>query len=245
MNTTADSIALPTRVRVHLVDEDEFSRSAIAAQFNEANDLLLETCFNTVDQPLIEESYAPPDVLLVNVRSRDFSADCNLSEAVSKLPETKVALLTMNPSMEFLDDAYESGVAAVISKCMVSAGLPNYIRAIAEGYWIFIRPDTGGPCAAEPLREGLYKAYLRGLNARDQEIVRYVALGLTNLQIARKTHQSEGTVKKRLGDILTELGLFKRVHLALIACDAGIVRAKDLTATLPEDQRLVNPEPAK
>ncbi|MCS3494507.1 DNA-binding NarL/FixJ family response regulator [Arthrobacter sp. JUb119] len=238
MNGTLNNVTSADKIRIHLVDEDGYSRSAITAQLGEASDLALEACFNTVEQSLTQKSFSAPDILLINILHPDLLSDHALSEAVSTLPETKVVLLTMNPSMDVLDDAYDSGIAGVISKRMVSAGLPNYIRAIAEGYWLFIRPETGGPCAAEPLREGLYKHYLRNLETADQEIVRYVALGLTNAQIAKEVHQSEGTVKKRLFDILAELGLSKRVHLALVACDAGIVRTKDLLATLAEDLRL-------
>lgn len=221
-------------IRVHLVDEDLYSRSAITAQLSEASDLVLETCFNTVEESLAQKDFSPPDVLLINILRSDLLADHRLGEAVLTLPEVKIILLTMNPSMEVLEDAYESGIAGVLSKRMASTELSTYIRVVVEGHWLFIRPENSRPRISSPLREGLYKRYLRNLDADEQQIVRYVALGLTNSQIAHKVHQSEGTVKKRLFNILAELGLSKRVHLTLLACDAKIVGAKDLISTLPD-----------
>lgn len=231
--------ALPdSQVRVHLVDADCFSRKGVAAQLNETNDLLVEDCFFSLEEYLKHRGIVPPDVLLISLPDSDPMSDRYLREVVSNFSETKIALLTINPTMQVLDDAYDSGIAGVISKHMIGVELPNYIRAIAEGYWVFIRPLSGGPCAKNPLREGLYKAYLRSLNPRDQAIVQRVALGMTNSQIARETFMSEGAIKKRLLDIFTDLGITKRVHLTLFACDAGTIRAKDLVKSLPESLRL-------
>ncbi|RBL98905.1 hypothetical protein C1H84_16840 [Glutamicibacter soli] len=233
-NDQFPAAAVP-KTRIHLVDADAFSRSAIISQLGETSDLIVESHYDTVAEALSQKEFQTPDMLLINSENNDPMSNQGINAAVRDLSRCKVALLTLGSSMQTLNDAYESGIAGVISKRMVSAGLATYVRAIAEGYWVFMRPEAGGPTGGYPLREGIYKSYIRNLSPLSYDILRHVALGLTNAQIARRVLVSEGTVKKRLTDMCFELGISKRVHLTVIACDAGVVRAKDLLSLNPEE----------
>ncbi|MGO2031411.1 helix-turn-helix transcriptional regulator [Glutamicibacter sp. BW77] len=69
---------------------------------------------------------------------------------------------------------------------------------------------------------------MRNLSERDRSLVRLVAAGLTNVQISRISHISEGSMKLHLARILEQLNVTNRVQLAVIATESGLVSLADL-----------------
>ncbi|UYQ77345.1 LuxR C-terminal-related transcriptional regulator [Glutamicibacter sp. JL.03c] len=212
------------------MDSDEFSRTAILSQLNAASDLKVEASFVNIDTALSQKDFPAPDMVLINTADAELLENQSIGQAINHLPQSKIALLAANPSMQSLDDAYEMGIAGVISKRVGTAQLAHYVRAMIQGYWVFIRPESGAPKGRCSGLESRYKKYIRALDPLKQQLLRCVALGMTNSQIAEKVFISEGAVKRYLTDMCLDLGISKRVQLTLIASDAGLVTAADLIA---------------
>jgi DNA-binding NarL/FixJ family response regulator len=93
---------------------------------------------------------------------------------------------------------------------------PSVTRRLVEE---FVRT----PHAAAPARPG--QPDLRAVTAREREVLGLIARGLSNAEIARQLSISPATTKTHVGHLLTKLGARDRVHLVILAYQAGIATA--------------------
>ncbi|MFC0419230.1 response regulator transcription factor [Glutamicibacter ardleyensis] len=99
---------------------------------------------------------------------------------------------------------------------------------LLAGYQLFARPVDGWEATSRIVRRSSKQAIVRNLSERDRSLVRLVAAGLTNVQISRISHISEGSMKLHLARILEQLNVTNRVQLAVIATESGLVSPADL-----------------
>ncbi|PCC35226.1 hypothetical protein CIK74_08880 [Glutamicibacter sp. BW77] len=99
---------------------------------------------------------------------------------------------------------------------------------LLAGYQLFARPVDGWEATSRIVRRSSKQAIVRNLSERDRSLVRLVAAGLTNVQISRISHISEGSMKLHLARILEQLNVTNRVQLAVIATESGLVSLADL-----------------
>lgn len=153
------------------------------------------------------------DVLLLDLSmERNSLADISVLAA-----KTKVVVVTANERTEDAISAVRAGASAVVFKRYAVATLMDAIRAAAGGLtWL---PPTVQAVAVGLLRGGQPDA----LTAREVDVVRHVARGLRNAEIAAELFISEQTVKTHLANIFQKLGVRDRVALALYASRVGIV----------------------
>ena len=167
-----------------------------------------------------------PDVVILDIEMPGDGADgLSAAEAIAaESPETAVIILTMHADQEHLDRAVAAGVRGYVLK---SGGLPELvgaIRAVAEG----------GSAIDPKLMTGFLRRYrerynplLSGPNAltsREVEVLKLLAAGYSNKEIARKLGVSASTVKNRLSVIFQKLNVTDRVAAALVAHNSGLVR---------------------
>lgn len=230
MNDLTGSGDSASAERFYLIDDDPFSRSAIAASLEEFFGSEVRV-FNEWSDAAACDQEQHPNVVLVNLHHWDEQLLDALPDIVVQFSHSKVVLLVSNPTMQLLDEAFDCGMAGVLQKNIDPAELVAHLRSIIRGYWVFVRPGEGGPGPTAQLREGFYRTLLRERPERDLQIVRGVALGLTNRQIGQEVHMSESNVKVRVNRILVSLNLTSRTQLSLVAADAGLVRVRDLLKT--------------
>ena len=167
-----------------------------------------------------------PDVVILDIEMPGEGADgLSAAEAIAaESPETAVIILTMHADQEHLDRAVAAGVRGYVLK---SAGLGELVGAV--------RAVVDGGSAIDPkLMTGFLRRYrdrhkplLSGPNAltgREVEVLKLLAAGYSNKEIARRLGVSASTVKNRLSVIFQKLNVTDRVAAALIAHDAGLVK---------------------
>ncbi len=154
----------------------------------------------------------PSDLLLLDLQMERWSfADI---EPLSK--EVGIVVITASERTEDALRAIRLGARAVVQKRFASETLMDAIRAAAEGLtWL---PPTLQAELAKQWREPEAKV----LSPREREIVRLVALGLHNAEIAKKLFISEVTVKTHLNNIFQKLSVRDRVGLVLFAIRVGM-----------------------
>ena len=130
---------------------------------------------------------------------------------------TCVVILTMSEEPENMLAAIRTGARAVVFKRFAVETLIEAIRAVSEGH-VWLPPAMQARVVAR-LREPAPDP----LSEREREVVRHVALGLRNAEVAKKLFVSEETVKKHLNTIFQKLGVRDRVELTLAAIRAGII----------------------
>lgn len=142
-------------------------------------------------------------------------------EAVPKFraefPETQIVVLTMNNEPAYARTALSSGVLGYVLKESADAELIEAVRAAVAGER-YLNPRLGAKVAAEPP-----PGPPDGLSQRELEILRMIALGHTNAQVAEELFLSVRTVETHRAHIQQKLGLTDRSELVRYALDKGLV----------------------
>jgi two-component system, NarL family, response regulator NreC len=142
-------------------------------------------------------------------------------EAIPKLrsefPETQIVVLTMQNEPAYARSALGAGVLGYVLKESADAELVQAIRAAVAGEQ-YLNPRLGAKVAAEPL-----PCPPDGLSDRELEILRLIALGYTNSQVAEELFLSVRTVETHRAHIQQKLGLSDRAELVRYALDRKLV----------------------
>jgi two-component system response regulator NreC len=142
-------------------------------------------------------------------------------EAIPKLradfPETQIVVLTMQNEPAYARSALGAGVLGYVLKESADAELVEAIHAAVAGQQ-YLNPRLGAKLAAEPL-----PGPPDGLSDRELEILRLIALGYTNSQVAEELFLSVRTVETHRAHIQQKLGLSDRAELVRYALDRKLV----------------------
>ncbi len=134
-----------------------------------------------------------------------------------EFPDTQIVVLTMQNEPAYARSAMSSGVLGYVLKESADAELVEAIRAAVAGER-YLNPRLGARLAAEPL-----PGPPDGLSERELEILRLIALGYTNSQIADELFLSIRTVETHRAHIQQKLGLSDRAELVRYALDRKLV----------------------
>ena len=173
-----------------------------------------------------------PDVLLMDIRMPVLDGIEATREIVRLGGPTRVLILTTFDHDKYLYEAMRAGAAGFIVKDARRDQLIHAIRVTAEGDALLapnlVRRLIEDFCHRPPPGPGP-PAALAGLTERDLDVLRHVARGLSNAEIAATLFISEATVKTHLAHTMTKLGLRDRVQAVVLAYDTGLRRPGDMT----------------
>jgi len=164
-----------------------------------------------------------PDVLVLDIRMPGMDGLSLLRQMKKEKLSTRVVLLTGALDEEELAEAVRLGVRGLVLKEMAPKLLVQCIRQVHAGeLWLEKRSVTN---ALEKLlqREAGQREVAQLLTPREIEIVKQVAAGLRNIEIAKRLFISEGTVKMHLHNIYQKLGVDSRIKLTRYAQEKGLV----------------------
>lgn len=154
----------------------------------------------------------PCDFLLLDLQMERWSMD-DIPRLARK---TMVLVLTASESVESGITALRLGARAIVQKRFAIETLVAAIRAVEEGHvWM--------PPALQAAFTRLDNPGGKRLTARESEIVRFVAIGMRNAEVAERLSVSENTVKTHLSNIFHKLGLRDRLELTHYAIRSGLI----------------------
>ncbi len=165
-----------------------------------------------------------PDVVLMDVRMPGLGGieATRLVTAVHTPP--RVLVLTTFDLDEVVYDALRAGASAFLLKDAPEERLTAAIRVVADGGSLFA-PSVTRRLVAEFARQGPAASVdLGGLTDRETEVLRLVARGLSNAEIAAELFVTENTVKTHVARMLMKLGVRDRVQAVVAAYESGLVR---------------------
>jgi DNA-binding NarL/FixJ family response regulator len=204
----ADGVPL----RVMVVDDHALVRAAIRQAIS-AHGIEVVAEAATAAAALETASEVRPDVLLLDLGLPDRSGLQVLRELRDRLPDTKVVVLTVSGSPRDVHEAVRVGAAGYLTKDLDPAALFRAIDGIRHGQLAMSRA-----IATEALRE-LRHDWVRARNGfgdcltvREEEVLRLVADGLTDRQIAARLGVSRRTAEAHVGHILHKLGARNRAQ---------------------------------
>ncbi|MFJ2933510.1 response regulator [Streptomyces sp. NPDC087219] len=134
----------------------------------------------------------------------------------------KVVVITTFENDDYVTAALSAGASGFVLKRLPVRQIAEAVRVVAAGEAILFPATLRRMVAARPLdsAEALPKAALTG---REEEVLRLMATGLSNPEIAESLTVSLETVKTHVGNVLTKLGAQNRTHAVVIAYESGLV----------------------
>ncbi len=177
-----------------------------------------------------------PDVVLMDIRMPELDGLEAARRILSGTPEDgapKILMLTTFDLDEYVYEALRAGASGFLLKDTPPEQLVSAIRVIAEGEAL-LSPSITRRVIAEFVKGSGPKPQaqfprLQVLTARELEVMKAIARGLSNAEIAKELFVSETTVKTHVARILMKLGLRDRVQAVVLAYEAGVVQPGDHT----------------
>ncbi|WP_283136486.1 response regulator [Rhizohabitans arisaemae] len=212
-------------IRVLIVDDEALVRSGLRMILEVADDIEVVAEAETGVEAVAAVARHWPQVVLMDVRMPRMDGVTALRE-INRLPNPpKVVMLTTFDRDEYVYGALRAKAVGFLLKDTAPRDLIAAVRTVAEGS-AMLSPavtkrmlDAFAGQQASDIR--VARERLAVLTDRERHVVRAVARGLSNGEIARELAMSETTVKSHVSRSLTKLGLANRVQIALLVRDAG------------------------
>ena len=208
-------------VKVLVVDDQRLVREGIASLLSIQEGM--SVVGTAVDgQEAVEKALAlAPDVVLMDVRMPVMDGIAATLQIRRKLPGCQVLMLTTFDDEEYVVKSLQAGATGYLLKDIPAADLAQAIHLIRAGIYQ-LSPSVAGKLVGQlgvKSRPAAPPPPEHDLTERELEVLRLIAGGATNREIAEALVVSEGTVKNHVSNILSRLGLRDRIQAALYAYD--------------------------
>ena len=206
-----------TPIRLVIVDDHPLVRRGLCELFAAEGDIDVVDAVGDGDEAVRSVLALQPDVVLMDVSMPDIDGIEATRRVLAVRPETRVVMLTSFAEHERVIEALDSGAIGYILKDAESDELVRGVRAAAAG------DSPLSPRAARALvtaRRG--RRPFEELTARELDVLKLVARGLSNKQIAWRLAISEKTVKAHMTSIFGRIGVGDRTQAALWAQRHGL-----------------------
>ncbi|MEH0928770.1 response regulator transcription factor [Micromonospora sp. CPCC 205558] len=212
-------------IRVVVVDDEHLVRAGLRLILEAAEDITVVGEAADGAGALEQAHRLRPDVVLLDVRMPGVDGLTVAPDVVSAGP--KVIMLTTFDLDEYVHRALRAGAVGFLLKDTPPRELAAAVRTVAAGNAMLAPTVTRRLISSfaerGPARRDAARQRLAPLTARELEIVREVARGLGNAEIARRLTMSEATVKAHVSRALTKLQAGNRVQLAILVHDADLL----------------------
>jgi DNA-binding NarL/FixJ family response regulator len=168
-----------------------------------------------------------PDVVLMDIRMPDLDGISATRELLAAFPEVKVVILTTFEQDDYIFGALSAGASGFLLKRTRPEELIAAIHTIAAGDSLLSPPVTSRVIermAGQAPPDAARDARLDELTPRETEVLKLVARGLSNAEIATDLVIEESTVKTHLKRVLAKLGVRDRVQAVIFAYESGLTR---------------------
>lgn len=164
-----------------------------------------------------------PDLVLMDLKMPGVNGIEATRQIRARWPQIKVLVLTTYDDDEWIFDAIRAGAAGYLLKDTPRADVIKAVRGTLEGK-AFVDPAVAGKLLGQLNSQAPQPAtqITDKLTGREVDILRLVARGLTNADIATRLHLSEGTVRNHMSAILAKLELADRTQAAVLALKHGL-----------------------
>lgn len=169
-----------------------------------------------------------PDVILMDIALPDILG-IEATRAIKKvLPKTQVLALTMHESDEYFFEMLNAGASGYVPKKAAPTELLNAIRVVNVG-GVYLYPSLAKTLVKDYLTRvetGDERSAYDGLTEREREVLKLIADGLSNQEVAERLVISVKTVERHRANILAKLGLHSRTELVKYAIRKGLIEVE-------------------
>ena len=201
-------------IRVVVVDDHPLLRKGIAALVNAETDMKLVAEASTGVEAIRQFRQHRPDITLMDLQMPDMNGIDATTAIRQEFPDARIIVLTTYAGDVQVVRALKAGARGYLLKAEVNEELLETIRCVHAGHRR-IPPEVAAEVAEYMAREAL--------SEREVEVLRLVAAGNANKEIAARLSIGEDTVKRHMTNILAKLQANDRTHAVTIALKRGII----------------------
>jgi DNA-binding NarL/FixJ family response regulator len=212
-------------IRIALVDDQALVRSGFRLILEAQSDFEIVGEAENGREAIELARVATIDVVLMDVRMPELDGIEATARILADRPDTRVLILTTFDLDEYVARALRAGASGFLLKDVRPAQLADAIRVVAAGDALL------APTVTRRLLDRFAASLDAGpspdlacLTERELEILKLIAEGLSNAEIADRLFLGESTVKTHVSSVLRKLGVRDRVQAVIAAYDAGLVR---------------------
>ena len=211
-------------IRVLVVDDHAVVRAGLRRVLDAESDIETVGEAANADRAVFEAIEHKPDVVLMDVMMPGKSGIEGMPALMQAVPDAKVLILSMQDDPRYVQEAFDAGASGYVLKEAADTEVVAAVRAVAAGER-YVHPALGArlieAAAAERKR-----AEVDPLSEREREVLRLLALGHTNQEIAKMLYISVRTAETHRAHIMQKLGLASRAELVRYALSEGLLDEK-------------------
>ena len=201
-------------IRILTVDDHALLREGIAALLAAERDMRVVGAAANGREALQQFRLLRPDIVLMDLQMPDMSGIDAITAIRAEVPDARIIVLTTYNGDAHIIRALKAGACGYLLKNLAHSELIDMIRAVHAGRKT-LSPEASFELAAH--------ASDNTLTAAELAVLRLIAAGNTNKQIADQLKITEDTVKGRIRSILSKLGASDRTHAVTISLKRGII----------------------
>lgn len=212
------------KIKVMLVDDEQLIRAGLKIMLETFPDIQViheassgKAAFQACQQEL-------PDVVLMDIRMPESTGLEGTKLIREVYPQVKILILTTFQDTEYIVEAMQYGASGYLLKDSSYEAIYDGIKVALSGKVVMDSEVSSKLASQQPQGQATTTVDIRqwNLTEREQELIRLVAQGFSNKEIASQLFLSEGTVKNNISNILGKLDLRDRTQLVIFAYEHGV-----------------------
>ncbi|GHH03782.1 response regulator transcription factor [Streptomyces lanatus] len=214
-------------VRIVLADDERMVRTALRAILSVEPDLEVVGEASTGAEAVSVVRERRPDVVLMDVRMPEIDGIRATEQILATLTDPpRIVVVTTFENDSYVYDALRAGAAGFLLKRAEADALVQAVRLVSRTDTLLF-PSAVRALAAEHARAYLTPPpWVARLTARESDVLRLMARGLTNAEIARRMDVGPATVKSHVAAVLAKTGTRDRTQAVIAAYEAGFMNAR-------------------
>jgi len=174
-------------------------------------------------QAIEQALHARPDVVLMDIRMPALDGIQATRQLAPQLPATRVVMLTTFDLDDYIVDAFRAGASGFLLKTAPPPQLVAAVRTVHAGDAL-LAPASTRRLIEQYARPPAQTPALDALTPREHDVLRLLARGLTNTEIAQQLVVEPSTIKSHVASVLAKLGLRDRVQAVIAAYETGLIQ---------------------
>jgi two-component system, NarL family, response regulator NreC len=208
-------------IRVLVVDDHAVVRSGLRLLIDAEEDMETVGEAGNVRDAIFEARTSNPDLILMDVVMPGESGLEGIPKLLHEHPDVKVLILSMQDDPRYLREAFAAGASGYVLKEAADTEVVTAIREVADG-GRYVHPELGARLIAAEA-EAARQAEEDPLSDREREVLRLLALGYTNQEIAKQLFISVRTAETHRAHVMQKLRLASRAELVRYAIAHGLL----------------------